>query len=290
MPPPDRDQSRPPGRTTGRGPGGRGPLPPKKSLGQNFCRSERLIVEMVTALGISPADQVWEIGPGTGVLTEALVAAASRVTAFEADPRAERVLRERFGEAFGTRLVVVWGDVLTAPLTELSPGSSTGWKICGNLPYYCGTAIVKRCLALDPPPERLVFLLQAEVARKAAAGHGSKDYGFLSLEIQWFAVARTGVTFPPEAFYPPPKVDSSLLILTPLALPPAEVERRRQALQKASALFHQRRKMALSVLRRSFPHVTPTWEDRFAALGIAPTVRAEELSPACLLDLLEPRT
>ncbi len=252
----------------------------KKSLGQNFCIDDRIPDEIVSRLAATPEHQVWEIGPGKGALTRRLTETGARMQLFEIDERMREVLTGEFPAAS-----IIWGDFLEIPDAQL-PAVDRPLLVCGNLPYYCGTPIIKRFLEKGPHAERLVFLLQQEVAVKAAAPCNHKEYSYLSVHTAFFARASVGGTYGPGSFAPPPKVNSSILILEPLELSENERERRFRALKPASYLFMQRRKMALPLLRRQFAGTD--WNERFARLGIDEKARPENISPAQMLELFAP--
>ncbi len=258
-------------------------LTPKKSLGQNFCSDPRLVECMVSRLDIQNSDEVWEIGPGSGALTTGLVGKPGLLRLFEIDSRFKDCLEDLCG---GSKDIQIhWGDVLKMDLGGINPGK--GLLICGNLPYYCGTRIIRDLLMLNPPARKLVFLLQMEVVKKAAAGPGEEDFGFLSVCVQLFAKAVIGETFSPASFYPNPQVSSMIIEFLPFQLSEEEKSMRLKAVKIASLLFEQRRKMALSLLRKKFPGTLPSWEDRFKKLGLSEQIRGERISIAQYLELAE---
>ena len=252
----------------------------KKSLGQNFCRDQRIPDEIVRRLAASKEHLIWEIGPGQGALTEQLKKTGARMHLFEIDERMRPVLAQRFAS-----IEVTWGDFLELRDEQLPP-TGDHLLVCGNLPYYCGTPIIRRFLENGPQAERIVFLLQEEVAKKAAAACNNSDYSYLSVHTAFFARASAGSTFGPSSFVPPPKINSTILQLEPLQLSAAERERRHRALKIISLLFQQRRKMALPLLRKKFPETG--WEAKFDKLGIDYKARPENISPEQFLELFAP--
>lgn len=252
----------------------------KKSLGQNFCIDERIPEEIIARLAATPQHQIWEIGPGKGALTARLAQTGAGLQLFEIDERLKEPLEKGFPKAS-----IIWGDFLELADTAL-PAVEQPLLVCGNLPYYCGTPIIRRFLENGPKAERLVFLLQQEVAVKAAAPCNHSEYSFLSVHTAFFSKAAVGGTYPPSSFAPPPKINSSILILEPLQLNELERQRRFKALKTASFLFNQRRKMALPLLRRQFQDTD--WESRFARLGIDAKARPENISPDQMLELFAP--
>lgn len=254
---------------------------PKKSLGQNFCIDERLSLEFIELLNISEHHQVWEIGPGKGAITKYILRATDNVHLFEIDERLKAQLQKQFPS-----IPISWGDFLHIATDEL-PQTNDKLLICGNLPYYCATPIIKRLIERGPMAERIVFLLQDEVAKKAAAKENTKNYSFLSVHTSFFAQAFTGNTYPPASFSPQPKINSTVLCLKPLKLTSDEVNRRLKALKGISILFSQRRKMALPLLRKSIAQID--WNQRFEELAIDPKARPENISPDTLLKLFAPK-
>lgn len=252
----------------------------KKSLGQNFCRDQRIPDEIVRLLKPTKDHQIWEIGPGQGALTEQLRKTGAAMHLFEIDERMRPVLTQRFAN-----IEVTWGDFLELSDEQLPP-SGEHLLVCGNLPYYCGTPIIKRFLEKGPQAERIVFLLQEEVSKKAAAACNNSDYSYLSVHTAFFAKATIGSTFDPSSFVPPPKINSTILQLEPLQLSSADRERRHRALKFISLLFQQRRKMALPLLKKRFTEID--WEARFDKLGIEHKARPENISPEKFLELFAP--
>lgn len=171
-----------------------------------------------------------EIGPGRGALTEHLLARASRVIAIEVDPELAQHLRTRF--AGDPRLEVVEADVLATDLAQWGP-----MAVCGNLPYYITSPIFSK---LAPVPfTRGVFLIQKEVAERLTAPPGTRDYGYLTVQIAVFSTARRLFDVKPGAFRPPPEVDSTVVLLEPH---PPLVEDAPGFLEFAGRAFHQKRK------------------------------------------------
>lgn len=253
----------------------------KKSLGQNFCIDDRIPAEIVKRLGADENSLVWEIGPGKGALTRLLAKTGAGLQLFEIDERMRPILEKHFPQA-----QIVWGDFLEIKVADLPETGQRRLLVTGNLPYYCGTPILRRFLEDGPAAARLVFLLQHEVASKAAARENTSDYGYLSVHTAFFAEAEVGSVFGPASFDPPPKVRSAILEIRPLTLSSAERNRRLGALKMISVIFSQRRKMALPLLKRQFP--ATDWATRFAALKIDEKARPENIGPMLLLELFAP--
>ena len=255
-------------------------LAAKKSLGQNFLLDLNLTAKIARLAGDLSGADVLEIGPGPGGLTRGLLAeGARRVLAIEKDPRCMPALAE-IAAAYPGRLETINGDALTVnPLEHLRPPI----KIAANLPYNVGTELLVRWLTPPEwPPfwESLTLMFQREVAQRIVATPGSKAYGRLALLAQWRTDPKIVMDLPPEAFSPPPKVNSAVVHLTALPAPrfPADPGTLNKVV---AAAFNQRRKM----LRSALKSVSPDIEDHLIAAGIKPTERAEqvELEAFCAL-------
>ena len=247
-------------------------LAAKKSLGQNFLLDLNLTAKIARFAGDLSGADVLEIGPGPGGLTRGLLAeGARRVLAIEKDPRCMPALAE-IAAAYPDRLLAINGDALTVnPLTHLSPPI----KIAANLPYNVGTELLVRWLTPPEwPPywESLTLMFQREVAQRIVAGPGTKAYGRLALLAQWRTDPKIVMDLPPEAFSPPPKVNSAVVHLTALPAPryPADPGTLNKVV---AAAFNQRRKMLRSALKSLHPQI----EDHLNAAGIKPTERAEQV-------------
>ena len=247
-------------------------LAAKKSLGQNFLLDLNLTAKIARLAGDLTGADVLEIGPGPGGLTRGLLAEGARhVLAIEKDPRCLPALQE-IAAAYPGRLTVIIGDALDVnPLEHLK----SPIKIAANLPYNVGTELLVRWLtppAWPPFWDSLTLMFQREVAQRITATPGSKAYGRLALLSQWRTDARIVLELPPEAFSPPPKVNSAVVHLTALPAPryPADPA----VLNKVvAAAFNQRRKM----LRSALKSISPEIEDHLNAAGIKPTERAEQV-------------
>ncbi|KJZ20259.1 16S rRNA (adenine(1518)-N(6)/adenine(1519)-N(6))-dimethyltransferase RsmA [Loktanella sp. S4079] len=247
-------------------------LAAKKSLGQNFLLDLNLTSKIARLAGDLTQADVLEIGPGPGGLTRGLLAeGARRVLAIEKDPRCMPALAE-IEAAYPGQLRTINGDALDVdPLEHLSAPI----KIAANLPYNVGTELLVRWLT---PPEwppfwqSLTLMFQREVAMRIVAQPGSKAYGRLALLAQWRTDPRIVLELPPEAFSPPPKVNSAVVHLTALPAPrfPADAAMLNKVVAGA---FNQRRKM----LRSALKSLTPEIEDHLHAVGIKPTERAEQV-------------
>jgi 16S rRNA (adenine1518-N6/adenine1519-N6)-dimethyltransferase len=180
----------------------------KKSLGQNFLKSKTIINKIADAGHIGAADTVLEIGPGKGILTEALLQRAAKVIAVEIDERMLEILNDRFAkEVQEKKLNILHGDI-----TEFDTKAIKGnYKLIGNIPYYITGEIIRKFLDSTHKPETIVFLVQKEVAERIVARDGKQS--ILSLSVAVYGKARTAGTVKAKYFSPAPKVDSSILVI-----------------------------------------------------------------------------
>ncbi|OGI41968.1 MAG: hypothetical protein A2150_07595 [Candidatus Muproteobacteria bacterium RBG_16_64_11] len=280
-------------------------LRPKKRFGQHFLRDLRVVECIVAAFAPRPADHVVEIGPGEGVLTRALVGRVARLDLVELDRDLAAQLAQTYAGAPG--VTVHQADALKFDFRALArPGERL--RLIGNLPYNISTPLLFHALEqldgvreaatapsmargprLDSgmesramqqgcgdyglgPISDMLFMLQKEVVDRMAATPGGKDYGRLSVMLQWRARVEKLFDVPPGAFHPPPKVDSSVVRLTPHETPPVDVRDPQRFAAIVRAAFGQRRKVLRNTLKGL---VTPETMER---LGIEPGRRAETLS------------
>jgi 16S rRNA (adenine1518-N6/adenine1519-N6)-dimethyltransferase len=245
-------------------------LAARRSLGQHFLLDLNLTARIARAAGDLAAGTVIEIGPGPGGLTRALLAAGTaHLVAVEIDPRCVEALAE-LRQAYPDRLEIREADALVIDPATLGPAPR---RIVANLPYNVATALLTRWLPGLAAFERLILMFQKEVADRLCARPRSKDYGRLSVALQWRASVKRLFDLPPRAFTPPPKVTSTVIEIRPLAEPryPADAA----ALERVvAAAFGQRRKMLRQSLRSLIADPLPV----LAAAGLADTARAEELS------------
>jgi 16S rRNA (adenine1518-N6/adenine1519-N6)-dimethyltransferase len=243
----------------------------------------------VDTLNPTQDDTVLEIGPGRGALTELLLPRVKRLVAVELDRALAALLRERFAD--DARVTIVENDIL-----EIDPGelAGTGYLLVGNVPYYITTPILFHTLACELP-RRAVFLVQREVAERAMSPPGSKTYGALSVNLQVLTQVERVFDIPPGAFRPPPKVDSSVIRLTPLVrrlISQAEQPSFRSFVQ---SVFGQRRKQLGTILRGMAEQTAPTAAETdrretgyvgvLDKVDIDPTERPERLTPTQFVQL-----
>jgi 16S rRNA (adenine1518-N6/adenine1519-N6)-dimethyltransferase len=252
-------------------------LQASKALGQNFILDRQLLARIAAIPGDLAGARVYEVGPGPGGLTHALLDAGANVVAVERDRRCLPALAE-LDSAFPGRLRIVEGDAMQ--VDERSEAGD-GAHVVANLPYNVGTALLLRWLGGEswPPWWRsLTLMFQREVAERIVAAPGSEHYGRLSIAAQWRSTARIAMAVHRSAFVPPPKVASAVVHIEPGNMPPGV---RAAALEQVTAAaFGQRRKM----LRQSLKSL-PGALEALGALGIDPQRRAETLSVEDYVEL-----
>ena len=252
-------------------------LSARKSLGQNFLLDFNLTRRIARAAGPLEDAAVYEVGPGPGGLTRALLAEGAKcVVAVERDERCLPALAE-IAQAFPGRLKIIKGDALTPDECEIlrTEGISGDVRIAANLPYNVASPLLVKWLTRPRIWQSLTLMFQREVAERLVAEPGSKDYGRLSVLAQWRARPRILFDVHPRAFTPPPKVTSSVVRIEPREDTAPEAER--QAFEAVSkAAFGQRRKM----LRQSLKALVPNAIALIEQAGVSPEDRAENLSIA----------
>ena len=247
-------------------------LSPSRRLGQHFLADANITRKIVEIAGVEAGEHVLEIGAGTGTLTRALAAAGAHVVAYEVDAGLLPVLEETTrGLSVELRLL----DITDADLAGVL--SAGPWLMVANLPYNVGTPLVLDALRRVPQIERFVVMMQREVAERLVARPGNRQYGLPSVVTGIHAVGRLAFTVPAQVFYPPPRVESAVIVLDRVAAP----EGAERAIEIAAAGFNQRRKM----LRGALAGVFDDPVEALVRTGIDPTARAEDLSPADYLAL-----
>lgn len=253
----------------------------KKSLGQNFLVDRNILLNIVEAAELEAADGVLEIGPGIGALTEQLARRAGSVVAIELDGRLLPILEESL--AGYPNVSIVHGDVLKVDLVKLFQDrfrDAERVKVVANLPYYVTTPIIMKLLEERLPISSIVVMIQKEVAERLSAGPGTKDYGSLSIAVQYYSEAEMVAFVPRTAFLPQPNVDSAVVRLRLREHPPVKVEDERWFFEVVHAAFAQRRKtLANNLLGRFLPKDRRAeLEAILASCGIDPGRRGETLS------------
>lgn len=264
----------------------------QKKFGQNFLIDTRVLEKIVAAAGVTKDDCVLEIGPGIGTLTQYLAEAAGRVIAVEIDRNLIPILEETLAEH--ENVTVVNQDILKTDIKGLADVYHGGrpLKVVANLPYYITTPIVMSLLEGEDLVDSITVMVQKEVAERMMEGPGSKEYGALSLAVQYYARPEIVANVPPNCFIPRPNVGSAVIRLTKHETPPVQVKDPKKMFQLIRASFNQRRKTLPNGIGNA-PELPYTREQAAAALekmGLSPAVRGEALSLsqfAELADLLE---
>lgn len=216
-----------------------------KKLGQNFLIDENVVRQIVEAAELSEADTVLEVGPGIGTLTQGLAESKAKVVAVELDTRLLPVLATTLEGYDNVR--VVHGDILKVNIMEEVGAPS--FKVCANLPYYITTPIIFALLEKRLPMERLVAMVQKEVAERMAAQPGGKEYGALSVAIQYYTEPEIAFIVPPTSFIPAPAVESAVIVCKRREKPPVEVCDEALFFRVVKAAFSLRRKMLSNSLK-----------------------------------------
>jgi 16S rRNA (adenine1518-N6/adenine1519-N6)-dimethyltransferase len=257
----------------------------RHALSQNFLADPEVLEAILAEAAPAPGRPILEIGPGLGFLTGGLHEAGAAVTAVELDRGLAAFLRDRFAaELEEGRLRLIDGDALDLDLTSVVPPP---YDVVANLPYHITSPILHRLLGETPRPERLVLMVQREVAERIAAPPGGMSY--LSVFVQYHARVRIAFEVPPEAFEPEPAVRSAVIVVEPYAdddrLPGPEAE---DALWRlVQAAFRERRKMLHNVLTRQLPVEPERITAALAAAGIASDRRPQTVAVGEWLALLE---
>jgi 16S rRNA (adenine1518-N6/adenine1519-N6)-dimethyltransferase len=252
----------------------------KRRFGQHFLSDPRILARIVDALAITSADTVIEIGPGRGALTEELLRRAGRVIAIEVDRDLVPILRARWAD--DPRLQVVEGDVLEQDLGALVGGP---FLLAGNVPYNITTPILFHALQ-RPRPTRAVYLVQLEVAQRAAAAPGDEAYGALSVNLQAVATVELLFRVPAGAFAPPPKVESAVIRVSPREDAVIRAEEEAAYRTMVQGAFGLRRKQLKRVVRTLWALTAEQAGAVITQAGLDPEARPETLSPSAFAALL----
>ncbi len=252
----------------------------QKKFGQNFLIDTHVLDKIISAANITKDDMVLEIGPGIGTMTQYLACAARKVIAVEIDKNLIPILNDTLSAYDNVR--VINDDVLKVDLKKLADEENGGKpvKVVANLPYYITTPIIMGLFENGVPVESITVMVQKEVADRMQTGPGNKDYGALSLAVQYYAEPYIVANVPPNCFMPRPKVGSAVIRLTRHAKPPVEVEDETLMFDIIRASFNQRRKTLVNGLNNSDKLTLPKEMITQAVeqLGRGAGVRGEALS------------
>ena len=252
----------------------------QKKFGQNFLIDPHVLDKIIGAAGITKDDMVLEIGPGIGTMTQYLSCAARRVVAVEIDKNLIPILQDTL-QGFDN-VEVINEDVLKLDMAKLAQEKNDGkpLKVVANLPYYITTPIIMGLFENQVPVSSITVMVQKEVADRMQAGPGTKDYGALSLAVQYYASPYIAANVPPNCFMPRPKVGSAVICLTRYQKPPIQVEDEKLMFRIIRASFNQRRKTLANGMKNS-PELDYTKEQIEGAIlstGQKVNVRGEALT------------
>ena len=252
----------------------------QKRFGQNFLIDAHVLEKIVSAAGITKDDCVLEIGPGIGTMTQYLAESAGQVIAVEIDTNLLPILADTLKDYSNVK--VINQDILKVDINELVKEYNNGRpiKVVANLPYYITTPIIMGLFESNVPIDNITVMVQKEVADRMQVGPGSKDYGALSLAVQYYASPYIVANVPPNCFIPRPNVGSAVIRLTRYQEPPVQVKDPKLMFKLIRASFNQRRKTLQNGLNNS-PEIAFSKEEitkAIESLGVSPSVRGEALS------------
>ena len=252
----------------------------QKKFGQNFLIDTHVLDKIIRAAEITKDDFVLEIGPGIGTMTQYLAQAAREVVAVEIDKALIPILQDTLSGFPNAE--VIHDDILKVDIAGLAEQRNGGRpiKVVANLPYYITTPIIMSLFESQVPLASVTVMVQKEVAERMQAGPGSKDYGALSLAVQYYAKPYIAANVPPNCFMPRPNVGSAVIRLTRHEVPPVQVDNEKLMFQIIRASFNQRRKTLVNGLNNS-PEITLTKEqitEAVESLGKGAGVRGEALT------------
>ena len=252
----------------------------QKKFGQNFLIDSNILENIVRAAEITKDDFVLEIGPGIGTMTQYLCEAARQVVAVEIDKMLIPILQDTLSEY--DNVEVINQDVLKVDIKSLAEEKNGGKpiKVVANLPYYITTPIIMGLFESGVPIESITIMVQKEVADRMQTGPGSKDYGALSLAVQYYAEAKVMLTVSSQCFMPRPNVDSAVIKLTRHKEPTVDVKNEKLMFQIIRASFNQRRKTLANGIKNS-PELNFSREqvaEALVAIGKSENIRGEALT------------
>ena len=252
----------------------------QKRFGQNFLIDEHVLEKIIDSSGITKDDFILEIGPGIGTMTQYLAEAAREVAAVEIDSSLIPILKDTLKE--WDNVTVINNDILKTDIKKIANEKNGGKpvKVVANLPYYITTPIIMGLFENHVPLQSITVMVQKEVADRMQTGPGNKDYGALSLAVQYYADPYIVANVPPNCFMPRPKVGSAVIRLTRHAEPPVEVEDEKLMFDIIRASFNQRRKTLANGLKNAGKWDLPkeVIAEAIETLGKGASVRGEALS------------
>lgn len=252
----------------------------QKKFGQNFLIDTHVLDKIISAAGITGEDCVLEIGPGIGTMTQYLAEHAGRVVAVEIDSNLLPILDETLKDY--SNVTVIHNDILKLDMNRLVDEYNNGKpvKVVANLPYYITTPIIMGLFESNVPIDNITVMVQKEVADRMQVGPGSKEYGALSLAVQYYAMPYIVANVPPNCFIPRPNVGSAVIRLTRYQEPPVQVDEPGLMFRLIRASFNQRRKTLQNGLNNSaeIPYTKEEIAAAIESLGAPPAVRGEALT------------
>ena len=252
----------------------------QKKFGQNFLIDTHVLDKIIRAAGVTKEDMVLEIGPGIGTMTQCLAEAAGRVVAVEIDSNLIPILKDTLKDY--DNITVINEDILKVDIKKLAEEYNGGRpiKVVANLPYYITTPIIMGLFESEVPIDNITVMVQKEVADRMQTGPGSKDYGALSLAVQYYAEPYIVANVPPNCFIPRPAVGSAVIRLTRYQEKPVKVNDSAFMFKIIRASFNQRRKTLQNGLNNSSElHYSKEQIARaIESLGVPATVRGEALT------------
>ena len=259
----------------------------QKKFGQNFLIDTHVLEKIISAAGITKDDCVLEIGPGIGTMTQYLAENAGHVVAVEIDRNLIPILKETLADY--DNVTVINEDILRVDIKALAEEYNGGKpiKVVANLPYYITTPIIMGLFESGVPIDNITVMVQKEVADRMKEGPGSKDYGALSLAVQYYAEPEIVANVPPNCFIPRPNVGSAVIRLTRHKEMPIEVKDPALMFKIIRASFNQRRKTLQNGLGNApeLPYTKEQIAAAIAEMGLTPTIRGEALSLAQFAQL-----
>ena len=252
----------------------------QKRFGQNFLIDTHVLERIIEASEITKDDFVLEIGPGIGTMTQYLAEAAREVTAVEIDDALIPILKDTLKE--WDNVTVLHGDILKTDIRKIADEKNQGRpiKVVANLPYYITTPIIMGLFESHVPVDSITVMVQKEVADRMQTGPGSKDYGALSLAVQYYAEPKIVANVPPNCFMPRPKVGSAVIRLTRYQNPPVTTLDEKLMFRLIRASFNQRRKTLSNSLKNSqeLPYSKEEVEAAITECGLPLNIRGEALT------------